>query len=105
MIVIRAGRASADHPPSTSHRLGGLTGVKWPHMGSERPYTGVRCKRARVAKGPIRVVKLPVIYFGGKLLVSYRPLPDRMGHRVLALEVVGQSLGLSLYCSNLNITQ
>jgi hypothetical protein len=32
----------------------------------------------------IRVVKLPVTYFGGKL-------PARMGHRVLVLQGVGQS--------------
>jgi len=41
-----------------------------------------------------RVVKLPVIYVGGKLPVTYRPLPVRMGHRALVLKGVGQSLGL-----------
>jgi len=52
-----------------------------------------------------RVVKLPVIYVGGKLPVTYRqltgklpvtyrPLPARMGHRTLVLKGVGQSLGL-----------
>jgi len=40
-----------------------------------------------------RVVKLPVIYVGGKLPVIYRPLPARMGHRALVLKGVGQSLG------------
>jgi len=51
-----------------------------------------------------RVVKLPVIYVGGKLPVTYRkltgklpvtyrPLPARMGHRALVLKGVGQSLG------------
>ena len=42
----------------------------------------------------ISVVKLPVIYVGGKLPVTYRPLPARMGHRALVLKGVGQSLGL-----------
>jgi len=41
-----------------------------------------------------RVVKLPVIYVGGKLPVTYRPLLARMGHRALVLKGVGQSLGL-----------
>jgi len=41
-----------------------------------------------------RVVKLPVIYVGGKLPVTYQPLPVRMGHRALVLKGVGQSLGL-----------
>jgi len=41
-----------------------------------------------------RVVKLPVIYGGVKLPVTYRPLPARMGHRALVLKGVGQSLGL-----------
>ena len=52
-----------------------------------------------------RVVKLPVIYVGGKLPVTYRyltsklpvtyrPLPAHMGHRALVLKGVGQSLGL-----------
>ena len=40
-----------------------------------------------------RVVKLPVIYVGGKLPVTYRPLPARTGHRALVLKGVGQSLG------------
>ena len=40
-----------------------------------------------------RVVKLPVIYVGGKLPVTYRPLPARMDHRALVLKGVGQSLG------------
>ena len=42
-----------------------------------------------------RVVKLPVIYVGGKLPgklpVTYRLLPVRMGHRALVLKGVGQS--------------
>jgi len=41
-----------------------------------------------------RVVKLPVIYVGGKLPVTYRPLPVRMGHQALVLKGVGQSLEL-----------
>jgi len=41
-----------------------------------------------------RVVKLPVIYVGGNLPVTYRPLPARMVHRALVLKGVGQSLGL-----------
>jgi len=36
-----------------------------------------------------RVVKLPVIYVGGKLPVTYRPLPARMGHQALVLKAVG----------------
>jgi len=36
-----------------------------------------------------KVVKLPVIYVGGKLPVSYRPLPARMGHLALVLKGVG----------------
>ena len=41
-----------------------------------------------------RVVKLPVLYVDGKLPVTYRLLPARMGHRALVLKGVGQSLGL-----------
>ena len=42
-----------------------------------------------------RVVKLPVIYVGGKLPVTYRPLhAARMDHRALVLKGVGQSLVL-----------
>ena len=45
-----------------------------------------------------RVVKLPVIYVGGKLPfklpVTYWPLPARMGDRTLVLKGVRQSLGL-----------
>ena len=32
-------------------------------------------------------------YLTGKLPVTYRPLPARMGHRALVLKGVGQSLG------------
>jgi len=43
------------------------------------------------------VVKLPVIYVGGKLPVTYRPLPARTGHRALVLKGVGQSLGVNIF--------
>jgi len=43
------------------------------------------------------VVKLPVIYVGGKLPVTYRPLPTRTGHRALVLKGVGQSLGVNIF--------
>jgi len=33
------------------------------------------------------------MYVGGKLPVTYRPLPARMGHRALVLKGVRQSLG------------
>jgi len=44
-----------------------------------------------------RVVKLPVIYVGGKLPVTYRPLLARLGHLALVLKGVGQSLGLNIF--------
>ena len=44
-----------------------------------------------------RVVKLPVIYVGGKLPVTYRPLVARLGHLALVLKGVGQSVGLNIF--------
>jgi len=43
------------------------------------------------------VVKLPVIYVGGKLPVTYRPSLARLGHLALVLKGVGQSLGLNIF--------
>ena len=45
----------------------------------------------------VKVVKLPVIYVGGKLPVTYWPLLIRLGHLALVLEGVGQSLGLNIF--------
>jgi len=44
-----------------------------------------------------RVVKLPVMYVGGKLPVTYRPLLARLGHLALVLKGAGQSLGLNIF--------
>jgi len=52
----------------------------------------------------VRVVKLPVIYVGGKLPVTYRPLPARMGRRALVLKGVVQSLGLMTVIYTVNIS-
>ena len=46
------------------------------------------------ATPPARVVKLPVIYVGGKLPVT---LLARLGHLALVLKGVGQSLGLNIF--------
>jgi len=77
---------------NASFVLDNLRNRKW--------YSNVRVNGAKS-----KVVKLPAIYVGGKLPVTYRyvtgklpvtyrPLPTRMGHRALVLKGVGQSLGL-----------
>ena len=62
---------------------------------------GKICERGSGSALLIRVVKLPVIYVGGKLPVTYRPLPARMGHKALVLKGVGHYYTVDFFFLNL----
>jgi len=56
---------------------------------SDESTGGINCYSSKflpVFPPQISVVKLPVIYSGGKLLVTYWPLAADMGHQTLVLK-------------------
>jgi len=84
-----------------SHSTDTASLIAFPHIAvAFRKYNAAPASSAAVemlfsAAGS--VVKLPVIYTGGKLPVTYRPLLARLGHLALVLKGMGQSLGLNIF--------